>query len=1454
MPPSEFRFFQCFLLFISGLFMTSRAFAQDQEIWYSSISIPPSPNAASIAKYADIPVDKSTGIPGISIPVVTIQDAGVALPISLNYHAGGIQVQENASWVGLGWVINCGGVISRQMRGLPDEMTNGYLEVADRVPSSLVIENELATPSIREDTYFMLEELTTAMKDYEPDQFSYSFGGYNGSFHISNNKEPITLQSEMLNIEPIFDADDIIGFRVVDPDGTIYYFGNYEGKDCTEHTNVDVRGVDPPDYISSWYLNKIINPRTNAVIELFYDTHYYTQSVNYSQTRSYEAVGAYYYPAGGLQLNPCTTIIPNAKYLSKIKFDNGEVQFWHSEAYGSNRKLDSIKWTNYAISRVFSFEYSYFQFNRLKLNSFKERSAASEIKYSFEYYTPDLPVQTSYSQDYWGYFNGKSNLSMVPQLEYGTQILGDADRSPSLTHTLACSLKKIYYPTGGYVMFDYELNSYSRSVTIDDIGVYESESVSVTGSGPHSQVCENSEPVPFNSGLMSYMTDIQSSNIDLLNKNTGGMSVTYLPLLTDQYNYSDVNVNAEVSISDLSSYSPSYHYGRVYLVDNTIQSTTLLAQVAYNNPIGLDLNNLDFSHSYSLQVCANGSITTTWAEISYKKYDPDDLQGTIDVPSGGLRVNKISSFEPGTGQYMYKTFDYAGSGYTTSYHPGPVHYYTVTKRINHLISGYEIINGIMLYSSPPSGSIGRIAYNKVIEDYGTLAENTGKTETLFYPTSDLGHSGIPYPPIISNAWLRSKVISERIFEYNPSTQAYRKVQQKDYDYDFNPQHHREIRGFKATRVQTHTAAGGFLTKDYPNDFYFENYSIFSNCYQLINETITELQINGDSIVISKDYYYDNPRHLLPTRIQYYDSKGDLVQITNKYSLDFVTCNNNCLQDYYDAVALCKSTLTETYQELSLVRQLYGSCYSTYLEEYGLMMEDIEANCTHRTINIFGNLVNWRSLKLDCIADAQTFWHIDENMRTCLTTSGYYASLGSYSRPYLQCIIEANIDLNECKVAFLNCLATEYSNSTGTLQGALFMATHNIVNPIIERITNINNVEKEHVYWNYEIRDSFRLVLSSIDRMTNGTLFTETVFNNHDQKGNPVEVTDRGIGLKTSYIWGYNHTLPIVEASNARYDQIYFEGFEDNHMADSTSGAHTGRKCVTSSFTIPSLSLNTQKPLLLSYWYFEGGIWKFSGELTFVQNYTITKSRIDDIRVFPAGSFVTTYTYSPGIGTTSETDPNGITTNYEYDSFGRLKNVRDNDGKITSRNYYHYYNDPSSDTPYLNTSPTSLSFQSSASDSSLGITSNTTWSITDDATWLSVNTSSGTGNATIIVSVTANTSTARNATITITYAGGLTKTVSVSQAAGTSTLTVSPQTINFGSIAPPQTVTVTSNTSWTVTKSASWIILSTNSGTGNGTVGISATKLTSGTRTGTVTFKTTDNTVTRVVQIYQNSGM
>src|SRR5215472_6202424 len=74
--------------------------------------IPPSPNAAALMKFTDIPVSTYTGTADITVPIYTIKAKGVTVPVSLSYHTGGIRLSEEASWVGLGWALNAGGRIS----------------------------------------------------------------------------------------------------------------------------------------------------------------------------------------------------------------------------------------------------------------------------------------------------------------------------------------------------------------------------------------------------------------------------------------------------------------------------------------------------------------------------------------------------------------------------------------------------------------------------------------------------------------------------------------------------------------------------------------------------------------------------------------------------------------------------------------------------------------------------------------------------------------------------------------------------------------------------------------------------------------------------------------------------------------------------------------------------------------------------------------------------------------------------------------------------------------------------------------------------------------------------------------------------------------------------------------------------------------------------------------------
>ena len=102
----------------------------EEENIYSPLEqfLPPSPQAAAFARYGEYPVSLATGVPEIKIPLYEIKLGNYTLPISISYHASGIKVDDVASTVGLGWVLNAGGIVSRTVCGAPDlrGTTNDY--------------------------------------------------------------------------------------------------------------------------------------------------------------------------------------------------------------------------------------------------------------------------------------------------------------------------------------------------------------------------------------------------------------------------------------------------------------------------------------------------------------------------------------------------------------------------------------------------------------------------------------------------------------------------------------------------------------------------------------------------------------------------------------------------------------------------------------------------------------------------------------------------------------------------------------------------------------------------------------------------------------------------------------------------------------------------------------------------------------------------------------------------------------------------------------------------------------------------------------------------------------------------------------------------------------------------------------------------------------------------------
>ncbi len=182
--------------------------------------VPPSPTASSLGKYGEIPVNYNVGLPSIGVPLYEINSLGINVPISLNYHASGIRVEDNASWVGLGWSLNAGGVITRLVRGAPDDAPNGLMKTSlpaeadiNDVSQEINIGDFFRPPSPEENSF----------KDREPDLFYYNFMGLSGKLYFDENNNVVSKPYSNIKIEPIFVGPKIDTWIITDQTGVKYY-------------------------------------------------------------------------------------------------------------------------------------------------------------------------------------------------------------------------------------------------------------------------------------------------------------------------------------------------------------------------------------------------------------------------------------------------------------------------------------------------------------------------------------------------------------------------------------------------------------------------------------------------------------------------------------------------------------------------------------------------------------------------------------------------------------------------------------------------------------------------------------------------------------------------------------------------------------------------------------------------------------------------------------------------------------------------------------------------------------------------------------------------------------------------------------------------------------------------------------------------------------------------------
>lgn len=1120
---------------------------------------PTSPEAAMLFKFAEIPVSKYTGIPNITIPIKSVSSSSnFSLNISLAYHPAANKVSDIPSYVGLGWSLQAGGMISRKTRGLPDDVDGGgqgFLKLRESKTY-----NDVAVASGT--TY---PNLITGCWDAEPDEFFFNVNGYSGKFSFDwsvstdikiSSKHPVKIKY----FQETPNSKAITKWQLITPDGYQYTFSTLEQTlNRSAYTGLGSCKVVNP-YTTSWYVTQIQNLNSlSEYVDFTYEDYNLDYDWNYFESRRFGS-GACGCPSGtGNTDVSANRSFVSGKRIRQIKLypsvvtvdfialnDRQDLVNTYQDFNSANKSLDEIKityGTNQVVERhKLSYEY---QGGRLMLKRIQKVSndGKSTPPYEFFYNATSLPQRNSKQIDAWGYYNGKDNNTLLPSYInwYSNTpfLFNGADREPNEAYSKAQVLEKITYPTGGSTEFAYEGNSYSyvQNTTVASQGLYEEKALvktvqsignAATGTWVTTEeVFQINEPAIGTKVLVSL--SLLSASYSCIPGDNGSyfcFGGAYLPRVKI-YKWNTITNQFEQIYSYTHPPSPPGS-------SNTIVQQVVYMPGTYKVVTEANRTGQNPANAYDIM-----RITLNWKE-------KDVTQPIVQKKAGGLRIKEIRYADAVTSLIKTTQFSYLGS--------------------NSLSTG--VLNGEPRFT-----------------DAGTLNTICVYNSPQYYPTSCLYETLIGSNNIVFG-------------ETNGSHIGYREV--KTYE----------------------TGNGSTLAKFYsPFDF-----------PDLVND--------------QKPYGYptsNEHRTGLPYEETIYKEDGSLVaQDLYEYDFSHVDINSikvgpgreNCINP--NGVGGANS-------ECAWDQNNYPRYYSWWVQSLRLGFSQLKKQ---------------------------------SSLRNGLWTEKAF----SYDPALQKLVLETFKNKNSSS----NILSTEYkypedvAQITGLTPEQVMaieaLKSQNRLLSVVDQTHKKDAGILSQSRTNYKLFSTSQVNVESIaERSKANPLEVKLLKNRYDDYGNLLEQQKLN-DAKYAYTWGYNHTYPIAQVVNASHTDIFHTSFEEEGEGNSNvSDSKTGRKSKIDGYT-KTLTGLSNGAYQLTYWQKGGSGWVLQTLVVSVTagTYTISLTgQVDEVRLHPESAQMTTYTYDPLVGMTSQTDMNNNSVYYEYDGFNRLSLVRDEGGNVVKKYCYNY---------------------------------------------------------------------------------------------------------------------------------------------------------------------------------------
>ncbi len=1170
---------------------------------------PPSPEVANLGKYVEQPVNLSTGTPGISIPLHTIRLGDFELPISLGYHAGGVRVEEMAGTCGLGWSLNAGFSLSRAVRGSRDEYpVNGYLDNTDTFSSvNTFYANNLPSGAMSAALVSFVNAVASGNIDLEPDLFQYNLPGASGSFLLSRADKQVHTQL-FSNLKFSYDRTDVQGvsgsfsqWRVTDEKGAVYVFGKNLAGTATRIENTSTttvfngsRGAGKDEY-TAWFLTEIVLP--GAADTVFFD---YTPVLNQYNNRVNETL---FLPASNdFPVNDEYVYAESRSSTFQIRSVYGrfgKVLFTYDTTGRQDLKgsfaLKGIEVFDYTNTRIkkYLLKTSYFaaapppsptspvfdSFNckRLKLDSVMlETAAVPRRLYAFDYdYNPAtrlLPYRLSYSQDYWGYYNGRVSTTMVPRYPaQGSEqaaamnavtpqpwIMPGAVRSPAINFATIGTLTRMYYPTGGFTELTYAQN--------DAYGEDFDHEPGIPGEGEVSEqvyaaMQSNTILAPAFTGTV--LTDTFTIDNGQMRRNTN-----FCRIDIDNPNACDFDNRVNTCGTKIELVKPS---GEIALLPNRGS----LYFMALNG-------------QYLLRLTIAGKTNPNARDVTISITGPGQQAKLYNKKIGGLRVQETRQYDGIAPQpvlakrYVYRQpADTAKSSGFFNY-PGNFDYLLEINgtTINNMQTRQTVFARTASSNYPMLMQSGSPIIYEHVDVLEQTAGQQQKVSNRFAVFGDNFQPTLTYPvgPVLKNDHKKGQLLAQQTFLYQGGSFSLQQEQQSGFLYAADSG--QNVTLHEGVKIAPLNRGGSLPVKQYIERTGWANPVQQSAKYYA----------NGQLLGNTTDLYYDNPLHFLPTRQEKLLTGGEKLRQKTVY-----------VQDY------TLPATGSTDMAAQAIRNLRNSNYLLPIENLSIRQ-----------------LPNGDE------------WVVD-------------GSLTTYDSATLRPAVLYKLDL-AVPVAF-----TAFTPSAITA-GGLYI--------------------KDARY-----REVGRFV-------------------RYDNRGNILQM-QRADDLPVSYLWDYNGLFQTCKADAADYTAIAATSFEaDGRGQFSFSGvpvadttAPTGKKAYAlATGSIVRAGLAAGQTYRVSYWCKGGTAQSVSGSTSAAairsnNGWTLFEHRvvnpaggqvtlsgtgvIDELRLFPEGAQLTTFTFNPLVGVTSQCDATGKILYYDYDDLNRLRYIRDPDKGIVKRICYNF---------------------------------------------------------------------------------------------------------------------------------------------------------------------------------------